>query len=106
MASETADRRETPAKTPSAAARVGATPTPDGPKTGLDAGDPAIRLGIGRYTVDLVADRGLFALVGAGVGTEPVAVDLTPVAAAVLVEAADTRDSRTVWETSAWPLAA
>jgi hypothetical protein len=65
----------------------------------------ALRLGIGRYTVDILShDSGLSAIIGSGVGTEPVTVPITPTAAAVLLDRADTVDDRRPIETQAWPL--
>ena len=95
------------AEPPSAAGRVDATPTLQRDKTGLRADAPALRLGIGRYTVDLVAGGGhVLGAVGRGVGTAP-ATGLLPIGtAAVLLALADTVDARTAWETQWWPLAA
>lgn len=93
--------------TPSAPGSVDATPTPQQGKTDLRGDAPAVRLGIGRFTVDLVEVRGVevLAVVGWGVGadTEPVTLPLGAVA--VLLGLADTVDARTVWNTAAWPLA-
>jgi len=72
---------------------------------GYDTSKTALRLGIGRYTVDIVSrDTGLCAIIGSGVGTEPESVAITPTAASVLVDRADTLDDRRPSETQAWPL--
>lgn len=82
-----------------------ATPGVDAGKIALRDDADAVRLGIGRYTVDLVA-RGaqVLAIVGRGVGSPPTKLSLPIGAAAVLVELADTADARTAWRTAAWPL--
>jgi len=68
-----------------------------------DAG--AVRLGIGRFTVDLVdVLGGLLALAGSGVGSSTTTATVPLATAVGLVALADTVDVRTAWESAAWPL--
>jgi len=72
---------------------------------GYDTSKTALRLGIGRYTVDIVSrDTGLCAIIGSGVGSEPTTVPITPTAATVLLDRADTVDDRHPIDTQAWPV--
>jgi len=92
---------------PISADEAGVTPGVEGRDTGLQPDAPAARLGIGRYTVDLVARGGhVLAAFGRGVGTTPATAPLPIGTAAVLLALADTVDARTAWETQWWPLAA
>lgn len=93
--------------TPSASDSGDETPTPGAGRNPLRADAPAVRLGIGRFTVDLVAREvlGVLAAVGRGVGTAPTVGRLAIGAAAALVELADTTAAdRTAWGTQLWPL--
>jgi len=85
----------------------GLTPRVSPEETRLQDTDSAVRVALGRYTVDIVAPAmgEVFAVIGAGIGTEPVTVDVGAGTVALFLEVADTVDSRTVWETQAWPLA-
>jgi hypothetical protein len=72
---------------------------------GYDTSKTALRLGIGRYTVDIVSrDNGLCAIIGSGVGSEPTTVPITPTAVVALLDRADTIDDRRPIGTQAWPL--
>jgi len=76
-------------------------------RSGLREDAPALRLAIGRFTVDLAAHAAhVLAAAGRGVGTPPTVGALPIGAAAVLVELADTVDARTAWGTQLWPLVA
>jgi hypothetical protein len=85
----------------------GLTPRVSPEETRLQDTDSAVRVALGRYTVDIVAPAmgEAFAVIGAGVGTEPVSVDVDASTVALLLEVADSVDQRTVFETQAWPLA-
>lgn len=72
---------------------------------GYDAPKTAIRVGIRRYTVDIVsADTGLCAIIGSGVGSEPTTVPITPTGVSLLLDRADTVDNRRPIDTQAWPV--
>lgn len=84
----------------------GATPGGKRVQSPFQKDQPAVRLGLGRFTVDIAASTdGAVAFIGSGVGSGPLAVDVTPAAVMALLELADTADCRTVWKTQAWPLA-
>lgn len=73
----------------------------------VEPGETAFRAGLGRCTVDIISTDGsdFLVIVGHGVGTAPETIVAGVEAVAALLVLANTIDTRTVWNTQAWPLA-
>lgn len=76
---------------------------------GVDGPRPALRVGLGRLTVDILptslADCGIPAIVGTGeLGEPPVSGEIGSAALLFLLCAADLARERRLIDTAAWPL--